>query len=678
MADKEFRSWQCPPAAVAEVERLGWINEGCEEGMAWHRMQRGSSDYPKAFDIFSGRTDSRDILTYRSQLTTARLKRNVREVIGACANIRPIWGYSSDNPDFAEQGNMMNKATRAIYLERFLDLSIKEGLQWSALTATGWIRPVYRRGMYGTGKGNLTFLTYGSPSVLPVQLPSNNDWQEAYAVTIMDELPIAMAHGMFPEFQDRLRPTSSKYWYSPEIRKAAKGNLFQRIWNKWGRGTGSMMSDLYAPVRYTYVIDLTINKTGDMIPMGQPGTSWYYEVPSLGSELWDGRKANENDARLYPRRRLIISSENCIMYDGPAFDWHGEFPAIPFCLDAWAWEAIGFSIIRDGFAIQQGINELERGVMDKHRAQLDPALGYDINSVTRNEADVFDPMQPRARVGFDGSLVERPFVPIIPEQAAKVDPMTMEFINHLEGTMDHQLAIRDIVALAKARSGGGVTDIEKMMEAEGPIVQDISRNIERAITGVGNQCKYIILQFYTAKRVMRYVGAANMPLQSFDYDPDSLVPSHLPGEDPSKGDSHYNRSERARHFANNLSLTILPHSIHEITQMAHKLGLIQMRKAGVQVDSQSIAEAWNVHDFAAMKKRYWEEQEEIAQHALRLKKMAMAIEQAGVSPTPAIANAIATLEGQQTQEGRPPSGQEAPKLVEKEGGGRSTISESGS
>lgn len=683
------RSWQVPPAAVKDTDILGWVDEGVEEGLSWLKMQRTHTDYNKAFNIFSGRTDPTNIPTYRSQLVTARLKRNTREVIGACANIRPIWGYSSDNPAFSNQALMMNKTVQAIYLEIFADRAIKRALQWSGATGTGWIRPVYRRSNYGHGKGNLALYTYGAPSVLPVQLPSDNNWQEAYAINILDELPVAMAHGMFPKFQEQLRPTSSKYWYSPEIRSAAKGNMFKRIFSNWGRGQGSPLSDLYIPIRYTYVNDLTINNTGNMIPMGQPGSSWYYEVPSYGSTLPDGRVADENKARLYPYRRLIISSENVKLYDGPSFDWHGEYPIIPFCLDDWAWEPLGFAITRDGYALNEAIDEITRGVMDKHRSALDMSLGYDINAVTKNEADSFDPMQPRGRIGFDGTLVERPFQPVIPENVLKVDPMTMNMIQYLSDTMDYQMAIRDVVALAKARAmGGGVDDMDKIMEADGPIVRDISRNVERSVSMLGNQVKYLILQYCTVCKIMQYVGADSVTKETFDFDPDSIVPSHMPDELP-KGyrtgeaigfNSKYSRGERARWFADNLSLTILPHSVHEITQMSHKLGLIQMRKAGVQISSQSIAESWDISNFKEEKRRYWEEQEEVAQHAIRVKQLVDSIVQQGVMPTPAMEGALAGPTGGMVppQEGRPPSGQQAPQLVTKDGGARSTISESGS
>jgi hypothetical protein len=523
-------------------------------------------------------------------------------------------------------------------------------------------------------------LSYGAPCVLPTQLPSSGDFQQAYAVTILDELPIYMAHGMFPLYQHLLRPTSSMYWYSNEIRKSAAGNLWQRIFNYGAgrsRGTaGTEIPDLYIPVRYTYVIDLTVNTTKAEIPMGEPGTSWAYTVPFLGERLPGGRIANETDARLYPYRRLLISSEACIMYDGPAFDWHGRVPAIPFHMDKWPWEPLGFSMVRDGYDIQTSINEIERGTMDKERSKLDVPLAYDINSVTTREADQFDPMRPRSRVGYDASQVTKPFEMPIPPEVLRTDETTLKFLDYLNNSMDSQHAIKDAMALASTRMAGD--DLEKLLEANGPIIEDMSRAMEPPMREIADQVKYLLLQYMPPARVMQYVGEDNMTMDTFDYSPDTLVPSHLAGEDPGTEDtpkkSPTDQIQRARIFASNLRFTITPRSLHEITQMQMKLGLIQLRKAGVAISDQTLAEAWSVPNYGqsggSTEMEKWEnEQEKKLKFAARMKEIGMSLtEQGQVDPGSATA-------GGKQQEGRPPSGNEAPTLKTKSDG-RSFISES--
>lgn len=700
MAERTWKEWQCPPQAATENYKLGWLNEQAEDGIAWNKSQRGYSDYHKAFEVLAGKIDLSKIPSYRSGISTARLKRNIRQVRGAVTNIRPICGFSSANPMYAQNSQMMNETSTAIYQEQFLDLSLKAGFDWAAATCTGWLHPVYRRNFTGDPTGSLQIDTFGQPCILPTQLPSSGDSQKAYAVTLLDEVPIYMAHGIWPRFADRLHPTSSRVWYASEIRTAARGNLLQRMFGSWLKPSGgdNAMSDTYIPIRKTWVIDLSINTTGQTLYMGDwsvsgnepvPLNSWSYPVYSEGEEMPNGKKASAIDARIYPYRRLIISSETCVMYDGPAFDWHGELPLVPLCLDEWAFDPAGFSLVRDGYEIQMSLNELERGTMDKNRAQMDMSLAYDINSVTTKEATQFDPMQPRSRVGFDGSLVSQPFTSPVPPEVLQVAPEIFTAISHLESTMDYQMGVNDIGAMARAR---GLVDsegaLEKLLEASGPIVMDITRSIERTITRVGNQVKFIIPQYMTVRQIMNYTGPNKISQMTFDYDPERLIPSHMPHEKgvdeegkPIK--SRYSMQERALMFAQNLRYTVSPHTAHEITQMATKLGLIQLRKAGIQISSKTIAEAWNIQNFGGPDgdteyERYMAEQEDVAEQAIKVKQLVDSILQAGVQPNEAMTNAVQRLTGGEPQEGRPPSGLQAPQQVTKDQGTRTAISQTGS
>lgn len=694
----ETRIWQCPPAAVSEDKKIGWLNETTEEGEAWLKTQRGykQGGYRRALDVISGAETLNVTASYRSHVNPNRLKRNIREVVGTLAKLRPMWGYHSDNASFKPQAEMMNKVTQAWYLRAFADRSIKEALQYAAATGRGWVVPMYRREMYGTGRGDLKLFTYGAPSILPFQLPSSNDFQAAYAVTILDMMPVAMAHGMFPAFQSRLRPSSSRYWYANDgIRRASEGNILQRIFGKSQRSSASSeLSDLLVPVRRTYVIDLTINTTKQEIPMGEPGSSWAYTVPYIGQDILVGhdpksgsplyRKANENDARLYPQRRLLISTDQVCMYDGPGFDWHGMFPGVSFCLDDYPWEPNGFSLVHDGFEINEAIKQIARGNMDKAAVQLDMPLAYDSNATSSREAKAFDPMMPRGRVGFDGSALDgEPFRPVVPPEVIKITPESMAMIQYLEGALDSQMAVHDAMALAKMRSLTSLDDVDKILEAMGPIIEDMSRSMEPPMRDLGVMVKYNILQYYTTPRIMQVVGPDGITPVVFDYDPTSIVPSHLPGDDVDKP-SPTEKIKRARIFADNLEFFILPNSIHEMSQMANKLGFIQLKKAGVKMDSQTIAEAWNVPnwgklDGSTVLERFQSEQEMDLQYAARLHQEAEGLGLIPPTPPPATAPGGppgAPGPGGTAPEGRPPSGQAAPALRSKDGGARSTITES--
>jgi hypothetical protein len=696
------REWQVPGWAVRDTQKLGWLDESVQEGQSWLRSQRGYSDISKALNTLAGRDTTDSPADYRSRLNTNRLKRNVREVVGTLSKLRPLWGYQSDNSAYKSHAEMMNNVTRAWYLESFADRAIRDALQYAAATCRGWVRPVYRRGMGGTGRGDLTLLTYGSPCVLPNQLPASGNWQDAYVVHILEEMPVYLAHGMFPTFQDRLLPSSSRYWYQNDgVRQASQGNWLKRAFGGGGAraATDAALSDSLIPVRYTYIIDLSINTTSAPIPMGEAGASWAYTVPFIGQEIPAGRdlatgkpltrRANETDARMYPYRRLIISTDRVVTYDGPAFDWHGMFPGVSFCMDESPWEPIGFSLVHDGYEINEAIKKIYRGNMDKISSQLDMSLVYDINAVSKSEAERFDPMQPRARIGADRNAGEGPmFESPIPHEVLQVTPESLKMIEMLEAGMDAQMHINDVAALARMRAVGSMDDIEKVMEANGPTIEDISRSMEPPMRDLGVMVKYGILQNYTTPRIMQYVGMDGITPQVFDYDPASLIPSHLVGEVPMSEDgktkipSAHSAAERARIFADNLRFFILPGSLHEYTQMSQKLALIQLKKSGVIMDSQTIAEAFNVPgygkiDGSTVLERAAREKEMELEFQARLAMIAASAGLQGAQP-PQAASAPpgAPKPNGAGPEGRPPTNAKPAHIEQKDNNVRSTISTS--
>lgn len=677
-----FKSWQCPNAYSREDARLGWLNEAAEEGEAWNRAQRGYDDWSRGMDLIAGRLGRDKILKYRSQITGNRLKTNVRVAVEGLAAIRPWGGYRSQDA-YQKQAVFMNATTRALYLNGFWDQSIKEALQWAAVTNTGWLRPVYRRGQAGRGHGDVFLDSFGMPSVLPVQMPPNGDFQRAYATTLMDERPVWEAHGMFPDFQDRLVPTSSKYWYSADIRRAASNNN-QRTFNPFARRTtGGELTEHLIPIRYTTINDLSINTTGRTIPMGVPGSPWAYDVPALNTDIPMGtdrhgmprtRKATVNDARMYPFRRLLISSQACIMYDGPAFNWHGELDLIPFCLDKWPWEPTGFGLLHDGMPMQDALDSIDRGTMDKIIANMDRPLGYDINSVSRREAKSVDLMAPRQRIGFDGSAVDKPFQALAPDDVYRVDQTTLAYRKELQQDMDYVLQSRDIVELSKARAlGKGIDQLEALQAANGPLVKGMSRSVERSVCMLANQVKYQICQFMDTARLIPYLNEAE-ERTVFDYDPSTLIPSHLPGEAPYDAwgrpiPSPTQRVERARWWAQALGFVMVPHSVHEIHQMTYRLMLMQMRDRGFHIAESDILEANDIPDVkrvpgtTTQERFFMEKTEEISW----MSKLAIITAGSGI-------DVQAATQGGRV--GRPPTAQQAPQLKQK-GDGRTTISESG-
>lgn len=282
------RSWQAPippgfDGAASDSYKLGYIDEICADGQLWNESQPGYRDWRKALEILNGDENPRDN-EFRTYASGRRLRTNSRTAIAGLSNIRPIWGFQSASPTYEQYAGMYNKTSRALFLEGYWGQDIKDAVCYAMATGAGYVRPTFRRNMHGMGKGKIQLFTYGQPCVLPFQMPLTGNLQEAYAVTLMDEYPIAEAHSRWPLYQDLLQPTKSQLWYSSEIRGAAEKNSQKRPWN-WmfkSRESKKAGTDLYVPIRFTTIIDPRVNETGKAVPMGQPGTPWYYEVPQIG------------------------------------------------------------------------------------------------------------------------------------------------------------------------------------------------------------------------------------------------------------------------------------------------------------------------------------------------------------------------------------------------------------
>ena len=281
--------------------------------------------------------------------------------------------------------------------------------------------------MYGAGDGEFVFMALGQPDVLPIQLGRSKDYQNAYIVTLAIPMGIAEAHARFPEFQQFLKPFSKKKYG----RTKGGEDIRRSDTNRWRFHNIEGQLEQYTDVFYTYVLDMRINfgevdeegkpiigpdgnPIGKELDMGQVGTSWYYKVPFVGQKItrFEGgksveREATEDDCRVYPQRRLLIHCDGALMYDGPAFDWHGMVPLVPFYLDEWAWEPTGYSLFNGTAATQDAIDDLMRSIYRVAMARAIPGKVYNIDittgekggKLTSRQAEGLDPSEPGHYMG---------------------------------------------------------------------------------------------------------------------------------------------------------------------------------------------------------------------------------------------------------------------------------------
>jgi len=591
----------------------GWLREATQEGENYLKNQRAWTDIDKSIDIIAGGGMQR-MPKAQSKLHMNMLKRDMREIIATLSNIRPMSSYKTDNDNLLKQANILNNLYRAWYLNTFADRSIRRILQYAGAGGLGWASPRWSKDFWVQGRGDIELGWYGPRDIIPIQIGRDHDIQKAYAVTIRDEMPLNQAWAKYPTKADILTPDrGSASWLAKGVRKVQR--FASPVLNIFGQGRGKETEESPFPtvdIFKTYIMDLAYNDTDRPIHMGDG--NWSYDVPPYGSDIPTGvmkkdgtpvtRKATAEDAKMFPLRRLMIWCNNGMLYDDTSTYWHARVPAIPFLLDDWPWDMIGYPLTRDGASIQESATRLLRAIDDSANARLDPPLGYDENMLSRALMERLNPRAGGQRVPINMQMGDG-IKELLSSSYYDVPSWIPEFVKQLYEGMHYTLGTRDIQAIAKARQIPAGDSLEKLMELAGPILTDMSRNMEFSMREVGEQVKSLFFQFYDMPRRVQILGKDGVAEEDFDYKPGEMIPSHAPDEMEmiARGDmrqdqaSRYSNIERARRHQNSFYFHITPNSMHQITQLTKKLLLMQLFRAGFPIDPWTIAEGFDIENY---------------------------------------------------------------------------------
>lgn len=670
--------YEIPPMNAGAPDRLAWLTEQLREGEAYIRATTPTDDIKLAMKMISGKYEEK-LPRRLSNLRVNYVRRQVREVVATLSNLRPMWGYSNDNREYDAQTSILNKLLQGWWMSSFADRRIKEALQYAAVQGVGYISPIWDKDFWTAGRGDVALHVYGLYDVIPIQMGPDSDLQNAYAVILKIEVPINRARNLYPAFADKITPDRiAPSWYSQALGKVRR--FLSPILEYSQREESASGQPPTVDICYAYVLDNSINQSGQTVPMGDPGTSWYYEVPSFGSDLSTGvhdllgrpltRKAGYEDSRLYPMRRLITFTSSCVIADGPSPWWHAKVPVVPFYLDDWPWEPFGAPVARDGLSVQATNISLLRAIVDSANVRLDPPAGYNRDTISNTAARKVSLRVPGQRIPIDTTVPEH-FKPLVDPRQYDVPPWILELIPQLWAFSDKLLGLNDVQALARSRAQMPAADtIDKVLELAGPVATDQSRSMEPGLAQIGEMFKSLVFQFYTDARRIKLLGPDGVTPEDFDYDPGTLIPAGM-------GDSS-NRITKAKLHQNRFLFHVTPASLHQITQTSRRLMYLQLSRVGFPIDPWTLAEIFDVPNFGrppeganTVIERWvaWNElQMELAAKAQQMQQMQ--------SVAAALRSSAAPGLGPPHPEGRPPTAQTVPHIETRDGGSRTTIAES--
>jgi hypothetical protein len=700
------KQWQVPPFGSDPKAIATWAAQQVTDGIEFQKTEPGYKDLEESIRILSNDPDEYLALKQQdkryTRVRTNRLKRNLREMVTSLSDIRYAPGFHAGANEWQAQAGVFNKLGASWYVDRFIDIRIKEAVQWMAISKRGWLELCYRRIPGERNRANIDAIPMPDCDVVMTGVPASRDFQEAYTVTLIKDLPVYLAHSLFPDDTAKLIPNKETPQGWRERIRQAFNDVF---------APGPELSTAKNPtctLYYTYVNDFSIHRGSTPKKMGyekgedgrEIETPWSYTVPPLGGgipvgRLADGtvtyRKALREDCRLFPGRRLIITSEtsDTPLYDGPMFEWHGRVPLIRLTGDSWPFG--DYSMVHDVAPIHEAVNEIDRISHQTLRNRFNPSMLYNMKAVTRDKAKSMRTDIQGQRIGFNGDASANPVQPLLPKDFNVIEGWVEDFRKYLNEEEDYEMGVRDITALAKMKSGAGLDSLEKALEQAGPIVKSIARDMERQMRDFAEMFKWLVLQYYTTPRIMRVVGLDGITPENFDFQPGNLIPSHLPGESPLHGLSLFSLRERAQYLADNVSFFITPNTLHEMVQTTQKLIFLQLSRSGlVPIDPWTLAEVFRIGNFGkvpsgadSIMERYFAWEELKAEKTLALMaKIKKLQEELGLDPEQVPhgmggggAPGLGPKGGNKGTGGRAPSGQTAPKLQQK-GDGRPLMRES--
>lgn len=572
---------------------------------------RGQAAYPfldKALAIISG-TLPEAIPKNLSDIYVNRLKRQSRELVATISNLRPLWGYRTDNEMFLQTSANLTKLNLAWWQGTYADQKIKSVLQWACIS-TGYAMPVWKKDFWGHGVGDIDVIPLGPRDVLPVGIERDHNLQNAYAVCIQEEVPISTIFRQYPYFADRIKQSrSSPSWFGDFGRmfKAALKGPRHMIDVLADAGEDSSVSGPTVDKRTWYIFDKAINTSGKSVTMGEGKTSWTYRVPYLGQvipthgmESSQTKEADPDDCLMYPLRRKMVVVDGLVLGDGPAENWHGQVPLAKFTLDLWPDQFLGYSVIHDAWSIQKAMNNNLRAAQDWMNKQLKPDVKFDPQGAAAKDIQKYDPRVPGQKIPVDTRLGEAFDLIQMPALQNGID--FIAFHELLKKEMDHMLAIPDMKELARAAQIPSDNTLDKLQEIAGPVVEDISRSMEQPLTQMGEMVKSMFYQFYPDQRKMAILGADGKQ-QYFSFDRKMLIPDGFADKERWNGVEFLvpRNMERARLARSECVLQIVPGSLHQITQIKDKMFMLALWRDGrFPIDPQTLAERFEMTQFGEL------------------------------------------------------------------------------
>src|SRR3990172_4586277 len=380
MADFSSSAVRDLPATSAESLQhgdprvLGWLREWLQEGDLINRSDPSYDviEHAQRYIVGEQLTAEQKKLKYLPQVTINEARKAMQAHVSALTDLKPAAGWKSLNPAYHQQADLLNQYAIAEYVSCFFDLDLGDCMKYALAGGTGDL--VVDWDPHAPLGGAHQLSARDPRDTLPLRpslLRSPQFWE---GVCFREAHTVNVLRGMYPT--------------KAFLFKAASDSALGKVMGKFRSGLSRLISPAdpldalqsgtagsarrSQPGRIVlyraYFRDRTRNLTAKPIAMGEPGTNWAYVVAP--------------QEPLYPRGRLVVATDDALVYDGPNTYWHGMFPFARLKLWSVPWQFLGIPLFNDLLPVQDAINENLQDLRLGIKQWVDPEIVYNRNAVS--------------------------------------------------------------------------------------------------------------------------------------------------------------------------------------------------------------------------------------------------------------------------------------------------------
>ena len=566
-----------PPTTAESLLRgdprvLGWIKEAIEDG---DRILRADPSYEQIeaslkYVVGEQLSAAYRKLTYLPQVVINESRKAMQAHVSALTDLKPLFGWRTLNPAYQVQADLLNKYAVAEWVTTLADIELGDCVKYALAAGTGDF--IVDWDPHAPHGGAHSYSARDPRDTIPIRPSHARSLQMWEGVVLREEHTVNVLRGMYPTRAAYFRPSED----------TAIGRVMGRFRTLASRiltpadpldmlgqqGTHRRQAKSGSIVLYrSYFHDRTRNLTTKAVVMGEPGSAWAYLVPPQGP--------------LYPRGRLVVSTDSLILYDGPNPSWHGLFPICRLRLWSVPWQLLGIPLFNDLLPVQDAINDTVNDLRLGVRQWLDPDIVYNRNAVSEATMKILDPRRPGKRVKVNPSFGEPyqkqdgPNPQILAIASELWDKLTTKH-NDLSGTAN-------LTALLQLRQIPSADTISKYYEALTPEIRQEARQVEAFMRDLAEMQKVDYFQYLSEAKRVAILGDAGVTLNDFDYDPGKMVPAMTagdPGYVPELDKDLTTADQRAQYFHKQFIFVVSPNSILAMNSTERKMQTIQQATMG--------------------------------------------------------------------------------------------------